>query len=379
MHRSWPTLLAFLSPLSFIGCHRVSYTPEFLRTDGFRYRAGSAVVGAALDTLRVAVVVVNDSRQQRLILISSFCAPFNRVGFTVKADARKWDSDVWQPPPVQPPTRDSSGTPIIYACDPRMMGLSPRALRVFVLAVPVRQVLGDSLPNGRYRVTARVRINGEFVRGLEAGDVELSSPPMSTPSVNTPSEGDVRGIVLDDATGAGIPGAQVWMMAEPVGAVTNSAGEFRFRFHYGSQFTLLTRICGRENAARTSVPFAGPLATPVTIHIKRPNTSCAPLLRPPWDVGPQDTTTFDGYVHHSWEGDTFVTCDGRMFHPTWAPGLVNHLWRGARPNEGDRVYARVQARYNDDPSTRDLVGEPPMFVWRLLEVRSDPPVSCTHH
>jgi hypothetical protein len=45
-----------------------------------------------------------------------------------------------------------------------------------VLTVPVREALGDSLPNGRYRVTARVLINGQLVQGLELGDVELSLP-----------------------------------------------------------------------------------------------------------------------------------------------------------------------------------------------------------
>ena len=177
MHPSWPSLLAFLFALPAAGCHRANYTPDYLSTDGFRYRAASAVVGAAFDTLRVAVVLVNDSRQPRLILIST-CAPVNRVGFTVRANARKWDSDVWQPP-IKQATSDAAGHPIIFVCDPMGMGLAPGALRTFVRTVPVRQVLGDSLPNGRYRVTARIRINSELVRGLEAGDVDLSSPPRS--------------------------------------------------------------------------------------------------------------------------------------------------------------------------------------------------------
>lgn len=164
------TTALFLLALPSVSCHRVSYTPDYLRTDGFRYRAGSAVVGPALDTLRVAVVVVNESRQPRFILISSFCAPFNRVGVTVRAHGRKWDSDVWQPPPPQP---------IIKACSESTWGLAPGASRTFVLAVAVREVLGDSLPNGRYGVTARVQINAQLVRGLELGDVDfrLRKPP----------------------------------------------------------------------------------------------------------------------------------------------------------------------------------------------------------
>jgi hypothetical protein len=96
--------------------------PDFLRTDGFRYRAGSAVVGAALDTLRVAVVVVNDSRQPRLIWMSSICAPFNRIGVTVSSSARKWDSDIWQPA-KRLPTRDSAGNPILLRVREACWGL----------------------------------------------------------------------------------------------------------------------------------------------------------------------------------------------------------------------------------------------------------------
>lgn len=193
MHRSWLTLLAFLSPLSFIGCHRASYTPDLLRTGGFRYRAGSAVVGAELDTLRVAVVAVNDSRQQRAIVVSSPCAPFNRVAASVRASAREWDSEIWHPP-KQPPDHDSSGIPIFNGCSLMVLWISPGASKTFVLAVPVVEVLGDSLPRGRYRITARVRVNGQLVRGLDAGDVELSSPEtgnrirLDCPLVRSPSE-----------------------------------------------------------------------------------------------------------------------------------------------------------------------------------------------
>lgn len=184
IHRFQFCLFAFLA-LSLVGCHRTSARYEFLRTNGFRYRTGSAVVGTALDTLRVAVVVVNESRQPRLIWMSSICAPFNRVGVSVSSNARKWDSDIWQPP-KRLPTRDPSGIPIICAGPASMLGLPPGASRTFVLAVPVREVLGDSLPNGRYRVTARVLINGDLVRGLELGDVDLSlrrtlRPPPSEP------------------------------------------------------------------------------------------------------------------------------------------------------------------------------------------------------
>lgn len=194
--------------------------------------------------------------------------------------------------------------------------------------------------------------------------------PSQAPSSLGPSSGEVQGAVIDSSTGSSIRGAQVWVAGQPVGATTDSLGKFHFRHYYGSEFTLLTRICGRDNAARTSVSFSRPLSIPVTIRVAKPSGYCAPLLRPPWDVGPQDTTVFVGYVYHSWEGDTFVTCGGKLFSPQWAPGLTDRLWSAGWPKEGASVYVRLQARYDDDPSTRDLVNGPPLYVWRVLDVQS---------
>ena len=92
----------------------------------------------------------------------------------------------------------------------------------------------------------------------------------------------------------------------------------------------------------------------------------------------QDTTTFAGTVHHSWEGDVFVACDGRLFHPICASGLTNRLWSSAPPTEGETVFVRTQAHYEDDPSTRELVGGPPLFVSRILDVQRSTPARCTH-
>ena len=177
MHRFWSTL-PFFATLLFDGCHHPrSYAPEFLKTDGFRYRAGSATIGSALDTLRIAVVAVNESREPRGILLSSSSAPFNRVAASVERSGRKWDSDTWRPA-KQPATYDPSDRPILSGGPMMLMGISPGTSRTFVLAVPVMEVLGDSLPRGRYRVTARVRINGHLEQGLDAGDVVLSPPPV---------------------------------------------------------------------------------------------------------------------------------------------------------------------------------------------------------
>jgi hypothetical protein len=40
----------------------------------------------------------------------------------------------------------------------------------------VTEVLGDSLPAGRYRVIAQLRLNGFLTRRFSAGDVQLAAP-----------------------------------------------------------------------------------------------------------------------------------------------------------------------------------------------------------
>jgi hypothetical protein len=176
MHRHWSTL-TLTSAALLAGCHHTATTPEFLRTEGFRYQAASGVVGRASDTLRVAVVVVNQSRDTRLVPVSSICAPFNRVRAKVTGNGKEWDSDAWRPV-KQPETHDASGRPIFFACTMQVIGLAPGKSTTFVLLVPVKDVLGDSLPEGRYQVSANVRVSGRQVRGLSAGEVKLSSPPI---------------------------------------------------------------------------------------------------------------------------------------------------------------------------------------------------------
>jgi hypothetical protein len=94
----------------------------------------------------------------------------------VIGNGKKWDSDVWRPV-KQRETYDTSGRPMIYACSMQAFGLPPGKSKTFVLLVPVKDVLGDSLPEGRYQVSASVRVSGTQVRGLSAGEVKLSSPP----------------------------------------------------------------------------------------------------------------------------------------------------------------------------------------------------------
>jgi hypothetical protein len=179
MRDGWPKAIALLTSVLFSGCHRASYSPESMRIDGFRYSAGSAVVGAAFDTLRVAVVVVNDSRQYRELGFPSCPPMLNPLKIRVTASRREWDSETSEIR-KQPVYLDSTGKPIPRVCVAMLpvMTFPPGASYTYVLKVPVTAVLGDSLPKGRYQVTAQLRINGYLTGRLPAGYVKFSSPPI---------------------------------------------------------------------------------------------------------------------------------------------------------------------------------------------------------
>lgn len=143
---------------------------------GYRYRAGVAVIGPERDTLRVAVVVVNESNQQRWLPLSHCPVYANAVKARVTAGGRNWSSEVYEQRQHVVP-HDSTGKPMLEACASSLLVMTfpPRASYTSVLKVPVREILGDSLPSGRYRVIARLMGNGGDGRKLDAGEVILRS------------------------------------------------------------------------------------------------------------------------------------------------------------------------------------------------------------
>jgi hypothetical protein len=168
------TLIACMTPAFLSGCHRAYRGDSSLSSEGYRYRAGAAVIGAEQNTLRVAVVVVNESKQQRLLPLSHCPVWENPLQARVTAGGRNWNSEVFEQKQHLVP-RDSTGKPMMEACVASLLVMTfpPGALQTSVLKVPVREILGDSLPSGHYRVTARLMGNGGDGRKLDAGDVFL--------------------------------------------------------------------------------------------------------------------------------------------------------------------------------------------------------------
>jgi hypothetical protein len=161
-----------------VGCHRRHYGSPLFRSSGFRYAAGSALVGQDSDTLRVAVVVVNESHEQRVLMVSTGCFPSRSpVIATLFGNGRNWNSEGYEKR-QQPQYFDSAGRQIPTACagNPIVMTFPPGASRTYELKVPTRAIFDASLPPGHYDVTAQLAINGTIVDGLNAGTIALSSP-----------------------------------------------------------------------------------------------------------------------------------------------------------------------------------------------------------
>jgi hypothetical protein len=167
------TLLA-IGLVSIAGCHHPHRESGWMSTAGYRYSAGAAIVGPERDTLRVAVVVVNESNQRRALSFFP-CLPYaSAVKARVSGGGRNWNSEIYEER-QNGVYRDSTAQPMVTICSAIIVrNFPPGGSNTYVLTVPVRGVLGDSLPSGRYRVTARLVDGGGDGRKLDAGEVVLA-------------------------------------------------------------------------------------------------------------------------------------------------------------------------------------------------------------
>lgn len=167
-----------------VGCTRGDhYRPRPI--GGVRFFAMTKLNRGAADTLWVSVSAHNRGRRPREIE-SGGCVDALVVR-AVSSDPRPvtWDSHAWRQAEVaqRNARRDTivGGRPVLSeVCLPTLSVrlLAPRdSGHIAALAVPVRAVLGDSLPPGRYRIQTRLGGNGWEAGYLVAGEVELRAPP----------------------------------------------------------------------------------------------------------------------------------------------------------------------------------------------------------
>jgi hypothetical protein len=136
--------------------------------DGVRFVAHARLLTPGDSLLEVRVRAVNTGGAIRTLEFGN-CAM--NVGLSsVGSPARKWEYVVWA----------SSRRPRLECLDYQAIrdlapgdSVSPADFRRHL---PIRAILGDSLPPGRYRITARVTANGRSSEHLVVGEVELRPP-----------------------------------------------------------------------------------------------------------------------------------------------------------------------------------------------------------
>ena len=154
-------------------CHRYSTQGVPEPIEGVRFRAFS-VLSPARDTLTVQVLAKNFSRERRSIDGPAGCDEGISVRASLSDESARdatWASVGWLEYEASPPKRQAARTcvssKLVAMINPGSTGI------VAGLRVPVRTILGDSLPSGRYRVFARLQGNGRRAGVLDAGRIDL--------------------------------------------------------------------------------------------------------------------------------------------------------------------------------------------------------------
>ncbi|HEX6049451.1 MAG TPA: hypothetical protein VFZ21_09280 [Gemmatimonadaceae bacterium] len=157
------------------GCARQRRNHEPFPIDGLRFFATAQLTGSAADSLLVQVTARNDGTAPRT-LSSGICGDPLVIRTYHGADSRgrqatpAWDSELWRRA-TAPPNEVCVAMAVLQMVSPG------DSAHVGALALPLRVMLGDSLPAGRYRVTARLNSSGGRAGEIEGGAVEFRVPP----------------------------------------------------------------------------------------------------------------------------------------------------------------------------------------------------------
>ena len=140
-----------------------------LPIDGVRFVAEAKLVTPGDSLLEVRVRAVNVGSAVRTLEFGN-CSMNIGVSSAGSAPGHKWELVTWASS-HRPPIRclDYQATRDLAPGD----SVSPADYR---RRLPVREILGDSLPAGRYRITTRVAANGGFSENLVVGELELRAP-----------------------------------------------------------------------------------------------------------------------------------------------------------------------------------------------------------
>lgn len=163
------------------GCwHRTAREVPHPPIDGVQFVA-RAKIPPGDSLLEVRVRAVNTGRAIRTLEFGncSMNVGVSSVGVTPE---HKWEYVVWA----------KSRSCLQYLATRDLAPGDSVSPSDFTRRVPIRAILGDSLPPGRYRITARVQANGRSSDHIEVGEIELGSPG-SRPSAVVAGRNDNTG------------------------------------------------------------------------------------------------------------------------------------------------------------------------------------------
>jgi hypothetical protein len=172
-------LACAVASVSIGGCHHVAAVPEPLLFEDVRSAARSSIVGVNRDTIRVDVTVLNTAKSRRAL--RPWACGRSPLAIGVQRGVKIWESAAWERERPQPPVvRDHTGRVIqlAFVCSAMMMRqlLPSRSVLAYSSSTPMRDILGDSLPPGRYQIRAFFSLNRQSIEGVSAGEVELRVP-----------------------------------------------------------------------------------------------------------------------------------------------------------------------------------------------------------
>jgi hypothetical protein len=161
--------------------------------DGLRLRATSEVTGGEL---RASATVVNVSDRDQQV-------EFGACALRLRARPA---SDPDGPPVWRSERRQPWDGAIGYACADILLvaTLAPGdSLQRFALRIPLIEVLGDSLPDGRFEIDAVLGLNFRETRPIPAGAVELALPREPLPRMRRVEVSTYRAETAVAGTGGG--------------------------------------------------------------------------------------------------------------------------------------------------------------------------------
>jgi hypothetical protein len=139
------------------------------KSESVDFRAPAEIIAPGDSLIRVRAVATNSGSLTWTLELGP-CSMNTRVASLAPAAVREWDFERWRI--AVNPRAACVGYRVTYPLPPGGSVATSELERI----VRVRDILGDSLPAGRYRVTASVSFSNQSPIEVAAGEVDLRSP-----------------------------------------------------------------------------------------------------------------------------------------------------------------------------------------------------------